>query len=84
MLPKLVTETADFGWNDRSGHFESKIFSTDPETLIRELQAFYATPPTLFLQAHIRQGRAIKQFFDAQGMSGARILNFPFKMIEVS
>jgi hypothetical protein len=51
MMPKMVTEIAEFSWNSKTQHFESRIYVTDPSTGERQLMAVYATPPSLWMQS---------------------------------
>ena len=51
MMPKMVTELAEFLWNPRTQHFESRIYTTDPKTGERVLAEVYATPPSLWMKS---------------------------------
>jgi len=63
MLPRLVTEISEFGWNKESQHFERKIYGIAPETGERTLMGVYATPPRVFLKDAISVQRAVAAFY---------------------
>ena len=62
MLTKMLTGVSDVCWNSRTQHFDTHIFSTDPDTGERILVDYYATPPHIFMAFFAAQVEAIKSF----------------------
>jgi len=63
MLPKMVTEIAEFSWNRKTQHFETRIYVTDPNTGERELADAFATPPSVWLPSLDAQWEATVAYY---------------------
>lgn len=63
MMPKMVTEKAEFSWNSKTQQFETKIFVHDQITGLRKLVSFYTTPPNLFKESLDDMWEAMVDFY---------------------